>query len=163
MKIQHFWQGLDSGAEDIFNKKGVLWPCQNVHQSIVSEMNQNFCSCMNVSWSNLLLVDKTVHIWSIYDTYHLHKSMKLEVLEATCYVIHLYHLIRKRRLYCFLCNSRGVVETRGGDRSGALYWGLAALDPVAMWWLGLTYELETTLVWSPSSCCDCPLAFYVFL
>ena len=114
MKIQHFWQGVDSGAEDIFNKKGVLWPCQNVHQSIVSEMNQNFCSCMNVSWSNLLLVDKTVHIWSIYDTYHLHKSMKLEVLEATCYVIHLYHLIRKRRLYCLCNSSRGVVETRGG-------------------------------------------------
>ena len=41
--------------------------------------------------------------------------------------------------------------------------GLAALDPVAMWWLGLTYELETTLVWSPSSSCNCPLAFYVSL
>ena len=90
-------------------------------------------------------------------------SYEHEVVGFRGYIIcNANHLIRKGRLRC-LYNSRGVVELRPGGSERSLILGLAAQDPVAMWWLGLTYELETTLVWSPSSSCNCPLAFYVSL
>ena len=69
----------------------------------------------------------------------------------------------ERADYVAYITAEGWLSWDQGGSERSLTLGLAALDPVAMWWLGLTYELETTLVWSPSSSCDCPLAFYVSL